>query len=167
MGESLRAFAKRMHVTEGAIRKAIAAGRILVEPDGTIDIAQASAYTASRDPSSINTGTKGTANTNGNAVAQNFQTARAVREAFEARIAELNYRQRVGALVEASDIELAAYDLGRRIRDLLQSVAPRLAPVVAGLAGEQAACFAAIQAEMDNVCDELSAKRRTKKGAAA
>ena len=41
---SRRAYAKQRGVTEGAVRKAIAEGRISVEPDGTIDAAKADAH---------------------------------------------------------------------------------------------------------------------------
>ena len=44
MGISRRAYAKRRGVTEGAVRKAIAAGRISVESDGTLDPDKADAH---------------------------------------------------------------------------------------------------------------------------
>lgn len=41
---SRRAYAKQRGVTEGAVRKAIAEGRVSVEPDGTIDQVKADAH---------------------------------------------------------------------------------------------------------------------------
>jgi len=52
MGLSRRAYARHRGVAENAVRKAIAAGRITLEPDGTIDPAKADRDWATRtDPS--------------------------------------------------------------------------------------------------------------------
>jgi hypothetical protein len=52
MGLSRRAYAARRGCSESAVRKAIATGRIAVEPDGTIDPARAdAAWDARTDPS--------------------------------------------------------------------------------------------------------------------
>lgn len=51
MGVSRRAYARHRGVTENAVRKAIASGRIELEPDGTIDAARADqAWTRRTDP---------------------------------------------------------------------------------------------------------------------
>lgn len=51
MGLSRRAYARHRGVTENAVRAAIAAGRIAVEPDGTIDPVKADKdWTAKTDP---------------------------------------------------------------------------------------------------------------------
>jgi hypothetical protein len=51
MGVSRRAYARHRGVAENAVRKAIAAGRIELEPDGTIDVAKADqAWTRRTDP---------------------------------------------------------------------------------------------------------------------
>jgi len=41
MGISIRAYGRHRGVSDAAVRKAIAAGRITPEPDGTIDVAEA------------------------------------------------------------------------------------------------------------------------------
>lgn len=52
MGLSRRAYARHRGVAENAVRKAIAAGRITLEPDGTIDPEKADRnWTARTDPS--------------------------------------------------------------------------------------------------------------------
>ena len=51
MGVSRRAYARHRGVAENAVRKAIAAGRIELEPDGTIDVVKADqAWTRRTDP---------------------------------------------------------------------------------------------------------------------
>ena len=43
MGLSIRAYARHRGVSDAAVRKAIAAGRITPEADGTLDAARANA----------------------------------------------------------------------------------------------------------------------------
>ena len=51
MGLSRRAYARHRGCAENAVRKAIASGRITLEPDGTIDAAKADAqWSANTDP---------------------------------------------------------------------------------------------------------------------
>jgi hypothetical protein len=51
MGVSRRAYARHRGVAENAVRKAIASGRIELEPDGTINVAKADqAWTRRTDP---------------------------------------------------------------------------------------------------------------------
>src|SRR5690349_4757446 len=52
MGLSRRAYARHRGVSETAVRKAIAAGRIGIEPDGSIDPVKAdAAWAGATDPS--------------------------------------------------------------------------------------------------------------------
>ena len=165
MGESIRKFAARIGVSPTAVRKAIVTGRILVEADGTIDPAQAPEWEKNRDAKRAPTGKPGsTVSPETNGMAHNFQTARAVREAAEAAIAQLNYRKLLGSLLDAKEIEQAAFDSAHRLKDLLQSMASRLAPPLVGL--DQKAIHDAIQAEADYICDEMAAKRKSKGQAA-
>lgn len=54
MGLSRRAYARHRGITENAVRKALAAGRISLEPDGSIDPAKAdAAWAASSDPARV------------------------------------------------------------------------------------------------------------------
>jgi hypothetical protein len=58
MGLSRRAYAKHRGITENAVRKAIASGRIEIEPDGTIDPVKADVAWAKRtDPAQQRTRT--------------------------------------------------------------------------------------------------------------
>jgi hypothetical protein len=54
MGLSRRAYARHRGVAENAVRKALAAGRISLEPDGTIDPAKAdAAWQTASDPARV------------------------------------------------------------------------------------------------------------------
>lgn len=67
-----------------------------------------------------------------------------------------------GKLIEAEDARRAAFAAARKARDMLLTMADRLAPVVAGLA-DQFQCHQAITAEVRRVCDELSTNPLDKK----
>jgi hypothetical protein len=62
-----------------------------------------------------------------------FARARAVREGFLARLAEIEYRERSGQIVEADDVAREAERFGREVRDeilnYLGRVGPQLAPM--------------------------------------
>lgn len=81
--------------------------------------------------------------------------ARAMKERYLALMAKLEYEMESGKLIEAEDARRAAFAAARKARDMLLTMADRLAPVVAGLS-DQFQCHQAITAEVRRVCDELS-----------
>ena len=56
----------------------------------------------------------------------NFQQARAVREAYRARLIRLEYEERVGILVRADLVRASAHTAARAVRDHLLSIPGRL-----------------------------------------
>jgi len=60
-----------------------------------------------------------------------FARARAIKEGFLARMAELEYRERTGALVEADEVRREAARAGREVRDAVLNAAGRLGPELA------------------------------------
>lgn len=63
--------------------------------------------------------------------------AKAVRENYLARLAKLEYEQKVGKLVNADEIRLKAFNAARAARDALNTMEDRLAPILASLADLQ------------------------------
>ncbi len=61
----------------------------------------------------------------------NFQAARAKREHFLAELAETEYRQKCGQLVERERVERAAHKVGRMLRETLLGLPVQLAPDLA------------------------------------
>jgi hypothetical protein len=153
-GMSLRGYCRARGVSPATLSKALTAGLVNRMPDGSVDTRSADAWLAARGSRHMRP--RGAPAPGSVAAAQ-----RRVLD-YKAKIARLEYFTRKGELLEAAEVERAAFDMARRMRDLLQSMAPRLALVVAGLAGDQRACFAAVQAEADYICDEMSAKRARK-----
>ncbi|MBY8936191.1 terminase small subunit [Pseudomonas fluorescens] len=62
-----------------------------------------------------------------------FQKARAHREHYLARMAEMEFRKAQGELVEISFVQKAAYETARSLNQSLMSLSPQLAPQLAAL----------------------------------
>ena len=161
MGLSIRAYAQHRGVSHTAVAKAIKAGRISKEPDDTIDPAKADAQWArntllsqnlntsaakpaakvATPPVSIPVSTAPVANREvqppletSRISAPDYQTSRAIREAYAARLAKLEYEERTGKLISNDEVEIRTFNLARRLRDRMQTIPRRLA---AALAAEQ------------------------------
>lgn len=149
MGVSIRAYAQHRGVSHEAVRKAIAAGRITLEPDGTIDPAKADAQWNQRtrvaqQPVSQATTKATTKATTANAAAQaagedvlsaNYHKARTVREAYAAKLAKLEYEERLGKLINADEVQVTVFNLARRLRDRMQQIPRQVsAQIVAAVA---------------------------------
>ena len=63
----------------------------------------------------------------------NFQKARAAREFYNAKIAELEFHERAGKLVSADRVKAESFKIGRRVRDSLMSVPERVAAELAAM----------------------------------
>ena len=159
MGLSIRAYAQHRGVSHTAVAKAIKAGRISKEPDGTIDPAKADAQWARNTLPSQNLNTGATKPApkvatppvstpvatvssrelpppleTGRISAPDYQTSRAIREAYAARLTKLEYEERTAKLISSDEVEMLTFNLASRLRDRMQTLPRRLA---AALAAEQ------------------------------
>ena len=87
--------------------------------------------------------------------AQSINLSKSKKIHFDALTAELDYRERLGELVEASQVEKEAFDMAKIVRDKLIQIADRLAPVVTGQKKE-AYVFKKIEIEINRVLKLLS-----------
>ena len=154
MGISIRSYAKHKKVSEGAVRKAIKSGRIIPEADGTIDQAKADASwkrntnqaqqrkQPSTPPKVQQQPTKPTVMQQPTrpiaqkpsppkVVGPDFQTSRAVKETYAAKMAMLDFEERTKGLVNADEVRVSAFNLGRRVRDRLLLIPHRIAAILA------------------------------------
>lgn len=151
MGLSIRAYAQHRGVSHTAVAKAIKAGRISKELDGTIDPVKAdAAWERNTHPAQQTTVAKPVATPRGNpvvstvsptrrkpepgsspATAPDYQTSRAIREAYAARLAKLDFEERTGKLINADEAKVATFNLARRLRDRLLTLPRRLAAAFA------------------------------------
>ena len=155
MGLSIRAYAQHRGVSHTAVAKAIKAGRISKEPDGTIDPAKADAQWARNTLPSQNLNTSVTKPASkvatppvstpvatgssrelqppvetGRISAPDYQTSRAIREAYAARLAKLEFEERTGKLLNADEVKVKHFNLARLLRDRIQQIPRKLAPQI-------------------------------------
>lgn len=148
-GVSLRAYARHRGVSHEAVRKALAAGRITVGPEGRIDPEAADReWDANTRPAPGLEASEDQA-------PRPFAQSRAVREHYRAELARIEYEARAGRLVDAEEVRAAAFTCARRARDLLLAMPDRVAPVVAGLA-DVPECRRVLEDEVRRALDELS-----------
>ena len=145
MGISLRAYARARGCSLTAVQKAIASKRITALADGTIDAERANrewakntfagqtvreAAAPERLPmheSPAPTGDPVTA----------YLRARAVKESFQARTAELDYKERAGKLIDAARASEYAATFSAIVKDGLMAMPDRLAPMLAAVDDEK------------------------------
>lgn len=146
MGMNVSAYARHRGVSHVAVLKAIKAGRIAKEADGTIDPVKAdAAWGGNTSPAQQRKpGAKPKpAPTHGkrpidsspvSAVVNNgpsYAQSRAVKEAYLARLAKLDYEEKSSALVRADSVKVAWFNALRVLRDRVLNLPDRLAPLLA------------------------------------
>ncbi len=155
MGVSLRAYARMRGCSEGAVRKAIAARRITPNPDGTIDPERANqewakntfagktlhdatrvAAAPPRTPAQPAAAPQSAEVTNDPAAA--YLRARAVSETFKAKIAQMEYEERAGKLMQATKAGEYASQFSAIVSDALSAWPDRLTPMLAATTDERA-----------------------------
>lgn len=167
------AYAKKIGVAVSAVQKAIASGKIdkalvthgnkklinesianklwaeqqSVHPHAaTAKINQVASQDADakNSPSSLDTQD-----------ADQYKKSRSVREAYMARLAKVEYEERIGKLVPADDVRLAAFHTARIIRDSITSIPDRLAPILAHISDEFQV-HQLLREELEKSLEELS-----------
>jgi hypothetical protein len=68
---------------------------------------------------------------NGAASGYGYAKSRAVREYFDAKMAELAYKEKLGSLISAAEVKIATFNEFRAIRDRGMSLPDRLAAMLA------------------------------------
>lgn len=63
--------------------------------------------------------------------APSYAQSRAVREAYQARLAKLEFEERSGKVIDADQVKVRAFKLARSARDALLTIPDRLAPILA------------------------------------
>lgn len=130
MGMSIRAYAKHRGVSHTAVQKAVRAGRITPEADGSIEPTTADAdWNANTRPgqSGVAVGT----NSESDARHEDYAVSRAIREEYEAKLKKLEYEKASGQLVERDTVTAHVFTLARGTRDRLLQIPRRVAARVA------------------------------------
>ena len=127
---SLRQYAKHRGVALSAVQKAIQKNRIHKLPDGKIDSDAADAAWKRNTTKYVPAVTRSTStrhseveeDDSGGFGASQYTKARAVREHYQARLAKIEYEERVGRLVSRDEIQVAAFNKFRQFRDQLLNI---------------------------------------------
>lgn len=61
-----------------------------------------------------------------------YAKSRAVREAYQARLAKLDYEARAAKLLPADTVRVTMFNVARKARDMLMALPDRIAPLVVG-----------------------------------
>jgi len=152
MGLSIRAYAQHRGVSHTAVAKAIKAGRISKEPDDTIDPAKADVQwarntlpsqalnTSAQKPapkvatppvsSPLSTALVSTHLETNRVSTPDYQTSRAIRETYSARLAKLEFEERTGKLLNADEVKVRHFNLARLLRDRIQQIPRKVAPQI-------------------------------------
>lgn len=127
-------YAKHRGVSQVAVLKAIKTGRITKEPDGSIDPDKADEEWRQNTDISRNPDKARATRAGEPAPMQSgpdYTVSRAVREAYTARLAKLEYEEKVGTLVKADDVKLTWFNTLRIIRDRVLQLPDRMAATIA------------------------------------
>ena len=155
MGVSIRAYARRRGVSHVAVMKAIKAGRIEVEADGTIDPAKAdAAWAGSTLPNKSHAGesdlkpvadiavgsVRETLKEQGLPASGNitFVQARTAHEIAKAHLARLRLQRMKGELVDKARAQAMVFRLAREERDVWVNWPARIAALMASELGVEA-----------------------------
>ena len=152
---SLRAYARYRGTSLSTVQKAIHTGRISTLPDGRIDSDVADgeweANTKARPPAMRRQG----ADDGDTFGAAQYSKARAVREHYQARLAKIEYEERVASLVPKDEVKVAAFNKFRQFRDAMLNIPDRVAAMLAAET-EEAKCYEILATEIRKALNEFA-----------
>lgn len=135
MGVSIREFARRKGVSDMAVRKAIERGEVVKEADGSIDPARNAHWqprlTVAAEPRPEPASEERLSGI------PDYAKSRAIREAYAARLAKLEFDERSGKLVSADAVRIEQFRIARALRDRLLQLPAKLAPQIVALAADE------------------------------
>jgi hypothetical protein len=146
MGVSLRAYARMRGCSLTAVQKAISSKRITTLADGTIDAERANqewaknkfaGQTIHKPSAAAPSPMHEPPAASGDPVTA-YLRARAVKESFAARTAQLEYEERAGKLIPAARAAEYAAGFSSIVKDGLMAMPDRLAPMLAAVDDEKA-----------------------------
>ena len=126
---SIRKYAQHRGVSHTAVQKAIKQGRIQLTSERRIDIEQAD-RDWQRNTSPMNAPPV-SATIEGSGGGSTYAQSRAVRELYLARLAKIEYEERLNKLVNRDEVKVAAFSMARTIRDSLLNIPDRIAAMLA------------------------------------
>jgi hypothetical protein len=153
---SLRGYARHRGCALSAVQKAIKSGRISVQPDGKIDSAQADLqWQRNTGQHAPPVAQRMQDDIDGAFGGSQYTKAPAVREHYQARLAKIDYEERVAKLVPKDEVQVAAFNKFRQFRDHMLNIPDRIAAMVAAET-EAARCYEIIAIEIRKALNEFA-----------
>ena len=136
---SIRAYARHRGITDGAVRKAIKAGRITKNKNEKIDSELADKqWSKNTDPSQIKEIKKEEevrqeiGNYNPSPLGPNYQQSRAIKEAYNAKLTRLQFEKESKKLISVDEVKISAFNAARMTRDRMLNIPDRVIPALVG-----------------------------------
>lgn len=125
-------LARMLGVDRSRITQMVSAGKLIVDPDGYIDLDKNAVELDKRGEVGLNGMSAhklktGPATTSSRSYVERYHQARAELEETKAKRAELKYKQEENELCLVRDVEKAAFEEGRKIRDALLMIPNKFA----------------------------------------
>jgi hypothetical protein len=157
---SLRQYARHRGVGLSAVQKAITSKRVSTLKDGRVDSETADAEwkrnTRAHAPGPAPTHRVDSEDDDGAVFGANQYTkARAVREHYQARLAKIDYEERVGKLVSKDEVQVSAFNKFRQFRDQLLNIPDRVAAMLAA-ESDPAKVFEILATEIRKALNEFA-----------
>ncbi len=139
---SVRAYAKQRGVSHPLVLRAIKEGRLsrsITKSEGGIHIIDSEVADQEwpRGPRESMTGDeiddssrKGSSDPDSR-TSQTYAQSRAVREAYQAKLAKLEFDHKSGKLIDAAEVKKSAFDAARMVRNSMMNIPDRLAAELA------------------------------------
>jgi len=156
-------YARRRGWSRAYVTQLVQAGRVALDEAGLIDPEEAdAALAAARDPAASGAAVRPVrrpppAPPEGRG-GPTYMQARTMREAYQAKLAELDYQERAGRSVDRAAIEAEAMALGRELREALLVLPARLGPALAE-ASDAHECEALLEAALLEALEVLAGGR--------
>lgn len=88
-----------------------------------------------------------------------YAASRAIREAYQARLAKIIYEEKIGKLVPSEQVRLEAFELARTVRDAVLNIPNRISSEIASET-EPVKVHAMLTRALTEALEELHGKRR-------
>lgn len=166
---SYREYSRRRGVSAQAVSKAVKTGRISAHTDKKgkkyINPAEADVQweqntdKASQRKKLSPVAAETEVDTSEKLQGPSYARSRAIREAYQAKIAKITYEEMAGKLVDAGLVKLEAYNIAKTVRESLLAIPDRLAAILAAEADEHQV-HVLLTDEINKALEELARARR-------
>lgn len=147
-------YARHRGISRQAVYQAVRAGRIVLLKGKIDSDAADAAWDSGPQMDRLQPGGEPPKGFNKEHISASLASSRALREAYAARLAKLDWEIRSGEMVSAEDARKAAFNTGRRARDLFMAMPDRLASSLEMRTSSE--IHKILSEEVRHVCEEVS-----------